>query len=102
LTQDTTNTGLWQVRELGDVHVPLKTMPQDWNSGVQKTMWGCVLAHLSRYITPNCISMDQLTLNWKSGAHKQKYMLRCHCGTDIFQERFLDKVMGMKGGVWIL
>jgi hypothetical protein len=32
LTQDTTNTGLWQVRELGDVHVPLKTMKQEWNS----------------------------------------------------------------------
>jgi len=61
-------------------------------------MWGCVLAHLSRYITQNCISVDQLTLNWKSGTHKQKYMLRCHCGTDVFQERFLDKVMGVKGG----
>jgi hypothetical protein len=61
---------------------------------------GCVLAHLSlRYITQNCISVDQMTLNWKSGEHKQKYMLCCHCGTDIFQEHFLDKVMRVKGGV---
>ena len=29
----------------------------------------------------------------------QKYTLCCHCGTDIFQERFLEKVMGTKGGV---
>ena len=74
-------------------------MKQEWNSNVQKAMRGCVLEHLSNYITPNCISMDQLTLNLKSGAHKQKFMLRCHCGTDIFQEYFLNKVMGLKGGV---
>jgi hypothetical protein len=26
-------------------------------------------------------------------------MLRCHCGTDVSQERFLDEVMGVKEGV---
>jgi hypothetical protein len=74
-------------------------MKQEWDSSIQKAMWGCVLAHLSRYITQNCISVDQLTLNWKSEAHKQKYTLCCHCVTDTFQEHFLDKVMGVKGRV---
>jgi hypothetical protein len=64
-----------------------------------EAMWGCMLAHLSRYITPNCISVDKLTLNWKSGAHQQKYMLRCHCETNIFQEHFPEKVMGVIVGV---
>jgi hypothetical protein len=29
-----------------------------------------VVCHVSRYITPNCISEDQLTLKWKSRTHK--------------------------------
>lgn len=58
-----------------------------------------MLANLSGYITQNCISVDPLTLNWKNGTHKQKYILHCHCGTDILQEHFLDKIMGVKGGV---
>jgi hypothetical protein len=70
-------------------------MEQECNSSVQKAMWGCVLANLSGYITQNCISVDPLTLNWKSGTHKQKYMLHCHYGTDILQEHFLDKIMGV-------
>jgi hypothetical protein len=64
-----------------------------------EAMWGCVPAHLLRYITPNCISEDQLTLNWNSRAHKHKYMLCCHCETDIFQEHFLEEVLGVTVGV---
>ena len=33
---------------------------------------GCVLPHVSKYITPNCISENQLTLKWKSGTHSCK------------------------------
>jgi hypothetical protein len=34
--------------------------------------WGCVLAHVSRYITPNCISVNHLTLNQKSDAQRHE------------------------------
>jgi hypothetical protein len=34
----------------------------------QNATWCCVLPHVLRYITPNCISKDQLTLNWKNRA----------------------------------
>jgi hypothetical protein len=33
---------------------------------------GLCARHISSCITPNCIFEDQLTLNWKSGAHKHK------------------------------
>jgi hypothetical protein len=38
-------------------------------------MSGCVLAHVLRYITPNCISEDQSTVKWNSGAQKLKCTL---------------------------
>ena len=43
-----------------------KTNKQERHSNVQNANLCCVLAHVSRYITPNCIPEDQLTLNLKS------------------------------------
>jgi hypothetical protein len=54
-----TSTGLWKGREFGAMCVLLEM------KGVQNAMWGCVLAHVSTYITPNCISEEQLMRNWK-------------------------------------
>jgi hypothetical protein len=71
-TQYTTNTGFWKGRELCAMHVLLKTKEQVWNSSVQNATGGCVLAHVSRYITPNCISENYLTLNRKSGEHRHE------------------------------
>jgi hypothetical protein len=34
---------------------------------VQNSTWGCVVASVLRHTTPNCMSEDQLTLNWKAG-----------------------------------
>jgi len=73
-------------------------MKQECNSSVQKAMWGYVLPNLSRYITQNCISVDQLTQNWNGGTHNRS-TLYYQCGTEVFQERFLDKITGVKGGV---
>jgi hypothetical protein len=41
----------------------------------QVQMSGCVLGHILRYIIPNCVSEDQLTVKWESGAHNLKYTL---------------------------
>jgi hypothetical protein len=41
----------------------------------QRQRSGCVLAHVLRYIVPNCISEDQLMVKWKSGAHELKCAL---------------------------
>jgi len=30
----------------------------------QNAKWDCVLAHVLRYMKQNCISENQLTLNW--------------------------------------
>jgi hypothetical protein len=40
------------------------------NSSVENAIYGCVPPTVSRYITPNCISEDQIALKWKSGTHK--------------------------------
>jgi hypothetical protein len=71
-TQYTTNSGFWKRRELCAMHVLLKTKEQVWNSSVQNATGGCVPAHVSRYITPNCISENHLTLSRKSGAHRHE------------------------------
>ena len=34
------------------------TKKQEQSSGVQIAVWDCVPAHVSCYITPNCISKD--------------------------------------------
>lgn len=41
-------------------------------TSVQNATGGCVLAHVSWYIIPNCISENHLTLNWKRGAHRHE------------------------------
>jgi len=50
--------------------VQTKTKKQEQNSSVEKATQGFVVPHVSRYITLNTISEDQLTLKWKSGTHK--------------------------------
>jgi len=42
-----------------------KINKQEQNSSVKNATLGCVLPHVLRYITPNCISEDQLTLKEK-------------------------------------
>ena len=62
------NTGLlWEEDLVPMRHAKMKE--QEWNSCVQNGVWGCVLAHVLRFITPNCIS-ENLTLKWKSRAYK--------------------------------
>jgi len=63
LTQDTANTCLWEEREFGAMCVPLKTKNQEKNSSVHNATWG---------LCYHCISEDQITMNWKSGAPKFK------------------------------
>jgi len=65
-----TNSGLWKGRELGAMHVLLKTKTQEQNSSVQNATLGCKPAPASRYITPNCISKYQFILKWNSGSHR--------------------------------
>jgi hypothetical protein len=40
---------------------PPKRKKEEQNSSVENATWGCVLPHVSRYITPNFICEDQLT-----------------------------------------
>jgi len=49
-----------------------KTNKQEQNTSVENATWACVLPHISKYITANCISENQLTLKWKIGAHSCK------------------------------
>jgi len=42
------------------------------NSRVENATQGCVLPNVSRYITPNCMSEDQMKLKQKSGTHKRQ------------------------------
>jgi hypothetical protein len=43
---------------------------EEKNSNVENAIYGCVPPHVSRYITPNSISEDQIALKWKSGTYK--------------------------------
>jgi hypothetical protein len=52
-----------------------KTKKQERNSRVENATKGCVLHDISRYITPHCISEDQLTLKWKIRVHKCQQIL---------------------------
>jgi hypothetical protein len=68
LTQATTDIGLCSVREFGTVSVPPKT--KKTRMKVYKIQYKVVCHPMFLpYITPNCISEDQLTLKWKSGRH---------------------------------
>jgi hypothetical protein len=60
---------------------------------------GCVLPHVSRYITPNCIPDDQLTLKWKSGMSRNIIIIITKL-IFTFQQRFLDEIVGV-WMVWI-
>ena len=51
------------------------TNKQEWNTSVQNVTCSCVLVQVSRYVTPNCLYETNLTLNWKSRAHRHKSML---------------------------
>jgi hypothetical protein len=70
LIQATTATGLCSVIELSAMRFLPKTMEQEWNLSIKNATYGCVLLHVSRYMSPNCISKDQLALKWKSRIHK--------------------------------
>ena len=48
---------------------------QKQNSSVENATKGCMPPHVSRYITPNWIFEDLLTLKWKRGTHKCHYIL---------------------------
>jgi len=52
-----------------------KQKKQEQNSRVENATWGCVLHDISRYITPHCISEDQLTLKWQIRIHKCQKIL---------------------------
>jgi len=65
-----TNTGLCKGREVGAMNVLVKTRTQEQNSSVQNATLGCKPPHVSRYITPNCISKDQFIPKWNSGSHR--------------------------------
>jgi len=43
---------------------------QKQNSSVKNATKGCMPPHVSKYITPNCIFEDLLTLKWNGGTHK--------------------------------
>jgi hypothetical protein len=68
--QATTETGICNVRKFGAELITPKTEKREQNSSIENTIYGCVSPHVSQYITPNCISEDQLTLKWKSRRHK--------------------------------
>jgi hypothetical protein len=59
--QDTTDTGLLNVREFGAMCVPPRRKKQERISSIGNATSDFVLPHVSRYIIPNCISEDQLT-----------------------------------------
>jgi hypothetical protein len=65
-----TNTSLWKGRELGAMHVLVKTKTQEQNSSVQNATLDCKPAPVSRYITPNCTSKDQFIPKWNSGSNR--------------------------------
>ena len=51
------------------------TDKQECNTSFQNVTCSCVLVQVSKYITPNCLYETNLTLNWKSRAHRHKSML---------------------------
>ena len=69
---DTSNNRHWlmQYKRIC-CHVCSAKKKQKWNSGVENATFGCApppLFFVLRYIEPNFISEDQLTLKWKSGS----------------------------------
>jgi hypothetical protein len=58
LNIETANNGHWNRREFGAMHILPKTKKQKQNEGILNAIWGCVVAHVSRYVTPKCISED--------------------------------------------
>jgi hypothetical protein len=50
----THNIGLLWKHDLVPMR-PAKMKEEEWNSSVQNGAWGYVLAHVLRFITPNCI-----------------------------------------------
>jgi len=48
----------------------MKNKETRMSSSVKNATKGCVPLHVLRYIIPNCISEDQLTLKWKSRTHE--------------------------------
>jgi hypothetical protein len=69
--QETTNTPFGRKENTVPAHFSQNNEIQ-MKVNCQNAKWGCVLAHVWRYIKQNYISEDQLTLNWKSKAHRHK------------------------------
>jgi hypothetical protein len=63
-------TGICSVREFATMCVLPKTEKREQHSIIENATYCCVLSHVSRYITPNCIPEDQLTLKCNGGIHK--------------------------------
>jgi len=78
LTQDTTDTGSCRVREFSAVCVALKIKKKEQNAGVKNAILGCVLPHVSRYITPTCMSENQQTLKMKAEETIVSKYYHCH------------------------
>lgn len=74
LTQDTKHWHLEGKRPGCHVYSTINK-EKEQNLSAQNTTWGCMLPHILRYIVPNCISEDKLTLNWKSRGHRCKQIL---------------------------
>jgi len=64
LTQDTTDSGSCSVIEFGAVCVMSNTKIEEQNTSVGNATWGCLIPHVSKHITPDCIAENQVTLKW--------------------------------------